>query len=164
MWVAVFCDTAAIAFKHFACLENCMVRINSLQNIKYKPVNSVNTTGVSKGAAKSPKAPPIHICGHKYRSIPKGRPSKHSASFLRYPSRSKNNLFLLLAAQSIANLIDIEACPENVVWPSFANKYYGIFTSDVFGFTSTLAKLSQETLNCDIQHSDSHALYNYLQI
>jgi hypothetical protein len=42
-----------------------------------------------------------------------------NTSFLRYPSRSKNDLFLSSAAQNIANLIDLEACPANLIWRSF---------------------------------------------
>jgi hypothetical protein len=35
----------------------------------------------------------------------------HNASFLRYLFRSKNDLFLLSAAQSIANFIDLVGLP-----------------------------------------------------
>jgi hypothetical protein len=49
-----------------------------------------------------------------------GQVTRH-ASLLWYPSRSKSTLFLLSAAQSIANLFDLEACPGNRIWPSFGN-------------------------------------------
>jgi hypothetical protein len=58
--------------------------------------------------------------------FPKEGQVTRNISFLRYPSRSKNN-FLLSADQNIANFIVLEACSENVIWPSFGNtsEYYG---------------------------------------
>jgi hypothetical protein len=53
--------------------------------------------------------------------FPKEGQVTRNASFLRYPSRSKNNFLLLSAAQNIANLIDLEASPANLIWPSFGN-------------------------------------------
>jgi hypothetical protein len=44
-----------------------------------------------------------------------------NASFLRYPSRSKNELFLLSAARNTENLFDLEACPANLICSSFGN-------------------------------------------
>jgi hypothetical protein len=53
-----------------------------------------------------------------YPSIPKVRPSNASTSFLRYPCRSKNKLFLWPDAQNISALFDLEACPASLIWPS----------------------------------------------
>jgi hypothetical protein len=51
-----------------------------------------------------------HVTERNYRSIPlEGQVARHAS--LRYPSRSKNNLFLLSAAQSSTNVFDLEACP-----------------------------------------------------
>jgi hypothetical protein len=54
-----------------------------------------------------------------YRSAPKGRPSNAQRKLLTYSTRSKHNVFLLSAAQSIANLFVLEAGPPNLIWPSF---------------------------------------------
>jgi hypothetical protein len=54
-------------------------------------------------------------------AFPKERQVTRHASLLRYPSRSKDTLFLLSAAQSIANLFDLEDCPGDLIWPSFGN-------------------------------------------
>jgi hypothetical protein len=44
-----------------------------------------------------------------------------NASFLWYPSRSKNNLSLVSAARNILNLIDLKSCPANLILPAFGN-------------------------------------------
>jgi hypothetical protein len=44
-----------------------------------------------------------------------------NASFLKYPSRSKDILFLWSSDQSSANLFDLEACPATLIWPSSGN-------------------------------------------
>jgi hypothetical protein len=54
-----------------------------------------------------------------YRDIPKGTPS--NASFLQYPRRSKNDSFLLSAAQKFANLVHLEAFSAHHIWPTFGN-------------------------------------------
>jgi hypothetical protein len=67
-------------------------------------------------------------CPSIYRSILKVRPGNASRELSEYPSRSKNTLFLLSAAQSIANLFDLESCPANLIWPSFGNtKVFQVF-------------------------------------
>jgi hypothetical protein len=53
--------------------------------------------------------------------FPKEGQGTRSANFLRFPSRSRNTLILWSAAQSIANLFDLEACPASLIWPSFGN-------------------------------------------
>jgi hypothetical protein len=53
--------------------------------------------------------------------FPKEGQATHNASFPRYPSRSKNEIFLLSAAQNTSNLFDLEACPAHLIWPSFGN-------------------------------------------
>jgi hypothetical protein len=59
-------------------------------------------------------------------SFPKEGQVARQASFVMYPSRSKSTLFLLSAAQRIAKLFDLEACPANLTWPFAAWEYYGI--------------------------------------
>jgi hypothetical protein len=77
------------------------------------------------------------FCGTvTYRSIPKGWPGNASREFLRYPSRSKNTVFLLSAAQSIANLFDLEAGPANLIWPCFGNTTVSL-SSIVFGIVTS---------------------------
>jgi hypothetical protein len=49
-----------------------------------------------------------------------GQVTRH-VSFLRYPSRSENKLFLWSDAQNISDLFDLEACPASLIWPSFGN-------------------------------------------
>jgi hypothetical protein len=53
--------------------------------------------------------------------IPNEGQVTRNASFLRYSTRSRISLFLLSAAQNIANFIDLEACPAALTWPSFEN-------------------------------------------
>jgi hypothetical protein len=50
--------------------------------------------------------------------FPKDGQATRSESFLRYPCRSKNYLFLLSAAQAIADLFGIETCSTILMWPS----------------------------------------------
>jgi hypothetical protein len=51
--------------------------------------------------------------------FPKEGQVRRSASFLRYPSRSKNTLCLWSTALNIATLFNLEAHPGNLIWPSF---------------------------------------------
>jgi hypothetical protein len=69
----------------------------------------------------------LHIITRTYLAphitvvIPKeGQVTRH-ASFLRYPSRSENKLFLWSDAQNISDLLDLEACRASLIWPSFRN-------------------------------------------
>jgi hypothetical protein len=59
--------------------------------------------------------------------FPKEGHVTRNATFLRYPSRSKNKLFLLSAVQNIANLFDLEPCPANLIFfLAFLWEYYGM--------------------------------------
>jgi hypothetical protein len=42
-----------------------------------------------------------------------------NASFVWYLFRSKNSIIMESADQNIANLVDLEACSANLLWPSF---------------------------------------------
>jgi hypothetical protein len=53
--------------------------------------------------------------------FPKERQVTRHASFLRYPSRSKNKLFLWSDTQKISDVFDLEACPASLIWRSFGN-------------------------------------------
>jgi hypothetical protein len=54
-------------------------------------------------------------------AFPKEGRVTRKASFPRYHSRSKNTIFLLSAARSIANLLNLVAFRANFIWPSFGN-------------------------------------------
>jgi hypothetical protein len=70
--------------------------------------------------------------------FPKEGQVKRNASVLRYPSMSKNKLFLFSAVQNIANLFDLEPCPANLIWPSFGQVFHlAIWNTTVVIITSS---------------------------
>jgi hypothetical protein len=53
--------------------------------------------------------------------FPKERQLTRHASFLRYPSRSRNKLCLWSDAQNTSDFFDLEACPASLIGRSFVN-------------------------------------------